>query len=113
MIKRLPTYNEMMGIKENKRKPIPKPIKDEVLVRQNYKCAECGRQLPARKHFHHDTPISEGGTNSVSNLYALCPGCHAQLHHDRDLKEAEEKQEKPKDPTKPDWSLPDNYRLFK
>ena len=89
------SYEEMMGIKKKpKRKIIPKSIKDEVLVKQNYKCAKCKKTLPARKHFHHKKPVSKGGKNTISNIEALCPNCHSKHHHKESVKKANAKERK-------------------
>jgi len=81
----------------SKRKTIPKSIKNEVLVQQDYKCANCGSKLPARKHFHHITPVSEGGDNSIDNVEALCPNCHSEIHHRMQLKKHEDDGEEEDD----------------
>lgn len=77
---------------KGKRKPIPKSIQNEVLVRQGYGCYNCGHMLPAVKHFHHKIPISKGGKNNIDNIIALCPNCHYAKHHGESLEEAERNQ---------------------
>nr|WP_307993153.1 HNH endonuclease [uncultured Niameybacter sp.] len=29
---------------------------------------------------HHLIPLSEGGEDSLSNVFALCPNCHREMH---------------------------------
>jgi len=44
-------------------------------------CIKCG--APAgRTHAHHITHWADGGITSVNNGALLCPGCHANVHHD-------------------------------
>jgi len=42
-------------------------------------CAHCGSNFPIL-HKHHIIPISEGGTDEITNLVQLCPNCHALEH---------------------------------
>jgi hypothetical protein len=53
-------------------------LKHQVLVRDGYTCANCGGS--GEMHVHHIVPLSKGGTNSLSNLKALCRGCHKLVH---------------------------------
>ena len=91
----LPTPDEILGTgkkkKKYKRTRISKSIKDDVLTKQKYKCAGCGNLLPARKHFHHKKPVSQGGKNTVSNIIALCPNCHSEIHHKESVRKANKK----------------------
>lgn len=48
----------------------------EVAYRQKYRCAVCLSLLPPRFQIDHIQPLHCGGTNSVSNLQALCGTCH-------------------------------------
>ena len=38
------------------------------------RCQQCGRQ--ARLQVDHITPVTQGGTHDITNLQALCEGCH-------------------------------------
>jgi len=58
-----------------------------VYRRDEYRCAVCGAgggpNGDAKLHAHHRTPLSEGGTNELSNLVTLCEECHERQHdHD-------------------------------
>ncbi|MDH7517314.1 MAG: HNH endonuclease [Candidatus Thermoplasmatota archaeon] len=64
-----------------KRKSVKTSIKKEVIARQKYHCYKCKELLPATYHIHHKKSVSSGGSNRVSNLIALCPNCHADIHH--------------------------------
>ena len=73
----------LYGESSKSRKTVKRSIKNEVLVRQKYKCHRSKNPLPATKHFHHKKPVSKGGKNTLSNIIALCPNCHAQIHHEK------------------------------
>ncbi len=53
-------------------------------------CAVCGWD-EAPRHLHHIQPVSEGGTNELTNLISLCPNHHAMA--DLNLISQEELQE--------------------
>jgi hypothetical protein len=52
-------------------------LKREVLTEASYRCAvpTCCNILAL--DLHHIIPVEEGGPNTLSNLLALCPTCHA------------------------------------
>jgi len=59
----------------------------KVLARAGFKCEQCGREysesnLTRRRNLHieHRKPLSEGGSNALSNLQALCVPCHKKKH---------------------------------
>lgn len=67
----------------------------EILGRRCHRCGSTGSL-----QVHHILPVSEGGTNSLSNLEVLCRPCHEQLHGRRinpfdnfDLDEDDEEQQ--------------------
>lgn len=70
-------------------------VRTAVLKRDNYTCVNCGR-TGGEFHVHHIIPRSEGGTNSLDNLVALCSSCHSVqdakghklINHKRDEEEA-------------------------
>lgn len=49
-----------------------------ILVRQKFKCAECGKSVRMKtdRHVDHIMPIALGGSNWPSNLQILCPFCN-------------------------------------
>ena len=58
------------------RQPIPKKIRDALLVEFGHRCAKCGSDKP---QVHH---IDEDATNNASgNLLPLCPNCHIRDQH--------------------------------
>jgi len=44
----------------------------------NNKCAKCG--CKTNLHIHYIIPLSQGGTNKLSNLILLCSFCHKLVH---------------------------------
>jgi hypothetical protein len=59
------------------RKPINKHLRVQVLLRDHSKCRICGRsQEETPLEVDHIIPVSEGGTDELSNLAALCCDCN-------------------------------------
>lgn len=66
----------------NKREPIPSSFKNELLVRQKYKCNICKKILDLRStDVDHIKGIAEGGKTTLSNLQAICKNCHGAKTH--------------------------------
>lgn len=67
---------------------IPAKVRNKVLARDSFDgwpcCVYCGEPAPGL-HLHHVIRRSQGGTDTVDNLVALCFGCHMALH-DGDIK---------------------------
>lgn len=53
-------------------------IKEQTMIRDNYRCVICGFELIV--HVHHITPLSDGGTNDFNNLITVCPNHHEMIH---------------------------------
>lgn len=51
-----------------------KKLKEEVK-----KCEKCKKK--GGLDVHHIRAVSKGGTNTASNLIALCPNCHRECHN--------------------------------
>jgi hypothetical protein len=71
--------------KENSRKSIKVSVKRELHHHHESQCChidESGGRCQERRHLHihHIKPISEGGTNDISNLTILCSGHHRVEH---------------------------------
>lgn len=49
----------------------------EILYRDAYRCALCGR---AASDVDHTVPLSAGGTDHPANLRSLCRACHHDQH---------------------------------
>ena len=59
------------------RKPINKSIRHEVFKRDNYRCLECGASnKDTVLHIDHIVPVSQGGSDELSNLQTLCETCN-------------------------------------
>lgn len=84
--------------RRRKREYIPRAIVQKVLERQNFRCAMCGKPLRGL-HFHidHKVPLAMGGSNSIRNLQALCPDCHAKKTREDRMKIARAKKKKKND----------------
>ncbi len=65
-----------------KRKAIPKDIKDKLLVDSMHRCCLCP-QHENITDLHHIIPISQRGSNVEDNLMVVCPTCHAKIHRIR------------------------------
>lgn len=71
-----------------KPKKVPKPknqfkyqykkVRPLVLERDNYTCQKCGAK--DYLEVNHIVPVSEGGSNDMTNLVTLCDICHAEEH---------------------------------
>lgn len=66
--------NQTTIIKENKRNPIPKKIRDFIMKRDKFICVNCGSTKDLE--IDHIRPITRGGTDKVSNLQTLCKSCN-------------------------------------
>ncbi|WP_082151583.1 HNH endonuclease signature motif containing protein [Caenimonas sp. SL110] len=61
----------------------------EVLLRANGRCEGCSKPAPFIRasnrtpylEVHHQTPLSQGGEDTVNNALALCPNCHRFRHY--------------------------------
>jgi 5-methylcytosine-specific restriction endonuclease McrA len=55
-------------------------IKDRVAIAasQEWKCCACESTLDECFEIDHIEPFSESGNDHHSNLWALCPNCHAK-----------------------------------
>ena len=60
-----------------KRNPIPPALRHEVFVRDNYRCVECGAtNKEAMLEADHIIPVSQGGSDELTNLQTLCIICN-------------------------------------
>ena len=50
--------------------------KKQIAYNQQYKCNKCNKLLPPSYEIDHIIKRSEGGTNDLENLQALCRNCH-------------------------------------
>lgn len=71
---------ESIDLPQNKKRHIPLGLRLEVLKRDNYRCAYCGRS-PATEvgvvlHIDHVAPFSKKGETVLNNLQCLCDDCN-------------------------------------
>jgi len=73
-----PQQRRMMrsGLNKKTKRSVSETKKKFVAAEQNWKCADCQKQLPAWFEVDHTVRLENGGTNHVSNLKALCRDCH-------------------------------------
>lgn len=70
-------HGKQKQIKKNPRDPISNSLRHEVFKRDNYKCKECGRtNKESVLHVDHIIPVSQNGTDELSNLQTLCSECN-------------------------------------
>jgi len=69
--------NDPTGRKATKRS-VSETKKKFVAARQNWKCQNCSKQLPAWFEVDHVVRLEHGGSNHVDNLVALCRDCHGE-----------------------------------
>lgn len=48
-----------------------------VAASQKWRCAQCDELLPSSYQVDHRHPLWDGGSDTLDNLQALCPNCHA------------------------------------
>ena len=60
-----------------KRKPIPPELRHKILVRDGYRCRECGKSRDETSlEIDHIHPLSKGGPTTEDNLWVLCRECN-------------------------------------
>ena len=60
-----------------KRKPIPPELRHQILVRDGYRCRECGKSNKETSlEIDHIQPLSKGGSTTEENLWVLCRECN-------------------------------------
>jgi tetratricopeptide (TPR) repeat protein/class 3 adenylate cyclase len=74
-----------------KRKTIPKDIKDKLLVDSMHRCCLCPQHEDITQ-FHHIEFISEGGPDTEDNLVVVCATCHDKIHRIRGMYTPEQLQ---------------------
>tara|TARA_Y100000034_G_C6584390_1_gene253609 strand:+ start:150 stop:554 length:405 start_codon:yes stop_codon:yes gene_type:complete len=91
--------------KKIRREAIPMIWRDKILVKQKNLCVgkDCenlhnGKKLLVnnRSDFDHKKPLALGGKHLLSNLQALCPGCHRLKTREDRYKISQQKKKIPK-----------------
>jgi predicted restriction endonuclease len=69
--------NKKKDVVTPKRKVFTKSIRHEVFKRDEYRCLECGAtNQETSLHIDHILPVSQGGSDEMSNLQTLCRDCN-------------------------------------
>lgn len=58
--------------------PTPEPMRQEVILRDGFRCRSCGTREELTVHHCH--MLSRGGPTTPSNLITLCALCHGSVH---------------------------------
>ena len=67
------------GKGEPKRKRLAKAQKTLILKSQHFKCAKCGCDISKiTPHYDHRIPLAMGGSDTLTNIQALCGTCHTE-----------------------------------
>jgi hypothetical protein len=62
---------------KQKRNPLDSRLRHECFKRDNYTCKECGATHKEKMlHCDHIIPVSQGGSDELSNLQTLCDDCN-------------------------------------
>lgn len=76
-----PQLNRMMGSglpNSTIKRSVSETKKKYVASQQGWKCANCGNQLTHTYEVDHKIDLRFGGSNHVTNLLAMCVGCHKE-----------------------------------
>lgn len=74
-----PILNEGIFVPKRKRarNELPNGLRHEVFKRDGYKCVECGAtNKDVRLEVDHIVPLSNGGSDELTNLQTLCHECN-------------------------------------
>lgn len=65
---------------KKQRRLITKSVREQVAIRDNFTCRNCGKYMPdgVGLHIDHIIPISKGGRSVMSNLQVLCSKCNGK-----------------------------------
>lgn len=67
---------KMWSAAKERRKAIPKHVRDFVYERDGYRCVQCG--MADRLSLDHIYPWSMGGADTAINLQTLCVPCNSR-----------------------------------
>jgi 5-methylcytosine-specific restriction endonuclease McrA len=77
----MPNANEdriLNSGRKGTKRSVSETKKKFVAARQNWRCENCDKQLPAWFEVDHKVRLEYGGSNHVDNLRALCRDCHGE-----------------------------------
>ena len=64
--------------------------KNEILRRQHFRCHRCGKEITKHNTIHHIVSFSDGGSDDITNLEALCLDCHDTITKNQVAQRAED-----------------------
>jgi hypothetical protein len=77
--KKTPTKSKPAKGRKPRRKSLAKAQKTLILKSQNFKCAMCKTDISKiSPHFDHRIPLAMRGSNTITNIQALCGTCHTE-----------------------------------
>jgi 5-methylcytosine-specific restriction endonuclease McrA len=79
-ISQLEKENEQLKyfVDHPRRRRVSEKNKKIVASRQSWRCSECRALLNSTYQVDHKIPLYKGGSNAISNLFAMCVSCHAK-----------------------------------
>ena len=94
--------SQQKRVERDSRRAFTQTQKNEILSRQNYKCAKCHKPLDLiTAEFDHIKPWEAGGRTITSNGRALCADCHKRVTHKTRLKKVDKNRKR-----KPEYNNP-------
>ena len=72
------SFNVPMHVLKKETRNVTGLMKKKVAANQQWKCGHCKSILDASYEVDHILALYKGGTNSESNLIALCRNCHGK-----------------------------------
>ena len=76
---------DFLRAKKKKRKNFTPGAQKEILLQQNFQCADCGKKFNEKRRPHFDHIDGDRSNNNIWNCQALCPNCHAEKTRKRKL----------------------------
>lgn len=64
----------------NQNEKVSPGTRTKIINRDGGSCLRCGLEIESELEVHHIVPVSQGGTNTESNLATLCSDCHQAAH---------------------------------
>jgi len=71
---------DRFGREEKNKRTITPGQKKAFISAVGSRCEKCGERDIAVLDLHHIKPVSEGGSDTPSNLIVLCASCHRRVH---------------------------------
>ena len=81
---------DFLRAKKKKRKYFTPGAQKEILLQQDFKCADCGEKFNEKRRPHFDHIDGDRSNKHVSNCQALCPVCN----DNKTVKETQEREKK-------------------